>query len=244
MKQVQDGLQTLQKTNLRQLKKCNEHQTLNTRLKQDLTDHKTNMESLSTIVYQLRDNLKEQDAQWRDRLKAGTDEVTQAKENNKWLQSQVEHLNGQLVEAHERIKAHERDKTCLAQQVISAEDERKMVDRKLQELRTALQGDTVLREALMERNEALQIEINRLRKARLMGQHSFSEDGELNPPSEMSNLEGLSTFNAIPPSSNPDRFGLKKNRYTASYANKREDQPRTVASMHTPGGTGQINAGK
>ena len=82
------------------------------------------MESLSSIVHQLRDSLKDQNNQWSERLKASSEELSQGKYNCKWLQAQVEHLNSQLAEAHERIKGHERDKSCLAQQVLSAEEER------------------------------------------------------------------------------------------------------------------------
>ena len=113
-----------------------------------------------------------------------------------------------------------------------------MVDRKLRELRSAFQGDTVLREALMERNEALQIEINRLRKSKLMslgtglGMTSIHDDGEFkNPPSEMSTIDALSSLNTLPPSTAAEKHGAKKNRYMAVYAtHKRDDMPRTVVS--------------
>jgi chromosome segregation ATPase len=82
------------------------------------------MEALNSIVHQLRDTLKEQKLQWSERLKTGEAEVAQVKQSNNWLQSQVDHLNNQLSEAHERMKAHERDKSGLAQQVLSAEEER------------------------------------------------------------------------------------------------------------------------
>jgi hypothetical protein len=111
---------------------------------------------------------------------------------------------------------------------------RKLIDRKLTELRSALEGDTVLREALMERNEALQVEINRLRKAKLMSlsMNSSCMDGECsNPPSEMSAIETLSSLNTLPPSTTAEKQGPKKNRYTAAYAgHKRDPMPRTVVS--------------
>ena len=83
-------------------------------------------------------------------------------------------------------------------------------------MRAALQGDTVLREALMERNEALQIEINRLRRAKLLHMTITKEGDHTEPPSEMSTLE-MSSLASVPPTYVPEK-GTKKNRYAAGIA--------------------------
>ena len=81
-------------------------------------------EQLNAIVTQLRSSLKEQKSQYCERLTASEVEVSQVKEHCHWLQSQIDNLNHQLTESHERIKKYEKEKTTLAQQVMSAEEER------------------------------------------------------------------------------------------------------------------------
>ena len=76
------------------------------------------------MVSQLRNNLKDQKSQWSERVKSAGDEVSQIKDHCRWLQAQIDLLNRQLAEAHERVKSYEKDKTSLAQQVMSAEEER------------------------------------------------------------------------------------------------------------------------
>lgn len=109
---------------------------------------------------------------------------------------------------------------------------RKIVDRKLQELRAALQGDTVLREALIERNETLQGEINRLRRSKLAslagagGPFHNSTEERQPPPSEMSKVEDpMSVIQVIDHSHNSN--GSKKNRYS-SVSRRGNDAPRTA----------------
>lgn len=131
------------------------------------------------------------------------------------------------------------------------------MDRKLHELRSALQGDSVLREALVERNEALQIEINRLRRARLLSlahndesmnllTNGNSTDGNTQgvhfdfPPSEMGTMDGLSSLHSLPAASNKeyhnpagdtDKMIAKKNRYTAAYRRGNEMPARSVVRL-------------
>ncbi len=110
---------------------------------------------------------------------------------------------------------------------------RRVVDRKLQELRTALQGDTGLREALIERNEALQMEINRLRLAKTTS-HKIGGSSEVStpPPMEMRTNDDLMLSVALfPPTENhhnhTDKFSIKKNCYTTNYR-RPNDVPRTA----------------
>ena len=46
------------------------------------------------------------------------------KDHVHWLQSQVEHLNQQLMDCNERIKMHEKEKSTLQLQINSADEER------------------------------------------------------------------------------------------------------------------------
>ncbi|CAG7831411.1 unnamed protein product [Allacma fusca] len=234
----QVAMEGLQKANFKLQKKIQELQKTNTKVLKETQEHKRNIEQLNTLVSQLRNSLKEQKTQWSERLKSAGDESSQVKDHCRWLQSQIDNLNHQLAESHERIKKYEKDKTTLAQQVMSAEEERKVVDRKLEELRAALQGDTVLREALMERNEALQIEINRLRRAKLMNLVITKEGDHSEPPSEMSTLDAMSSLASVPPTYLADK-GQRKNRYAAGIASNYpgKDTARNAISAHSSGMT-------
>jgi len=96
----------------------------------------------------------------------------------------------QLKDAHARIKLHEQDKAILAQKVLSAEEERKTLDRKILEIKTIMHGDTVYREALTERNEVLQLKINHLRKKTMSCNCSEMDASDFEVDSQMKKPEG------------------------------------------------------
>lgn len=107
-----------------------------------------------------------------------------------------------------------------------------------------MQGDTVLREALMERNEILQAEISRLRRAKIasLGKtiDSWKDDGDF----ESSTLESVVPLPIMPPpsssasspvqvlhhSSAADKGIIRKNCYTAAFGTNRRpiDIPRST----------------
>jgi uncharacterized phage infection (PIP) family protein YhgE len=82
------------------------------------------MKQLSSIISQLKSNFRDQKSKWTERIRLATEEASQSKEHCRWLQSQIDHMNQQLDDAHERIKAHENDKSQLAQQIILADEEK------------------------------------------------------------------------------------------------------------------------
>lgn len=92
-----------------------------------------------------------------------------------------------------------------------------------------IKGDTGLREALIERNEALQMEINRLRLAKT---NPLKMGFESSPPMEMrQNNELLLSSVLLPPTEtyHGDKYSNKKNCYTANYR-RTNDVPRTAVS--------------
>lgn len=82
------------------------------------------MDHLADIISQLRTGLKDQKSQWNERLRISSEEASQSKQHCEWLKCQLEQVNQQLKDAHDRLKLHEMDKVQLAQQLLLAEEER------------------------------------------------------------------------------------------------------------------------
>lgn len=68
--------------------------------------------------------LKEESRKWTEKVNSACNELQKSKDQCNWLQSQIDNLKVQLVEAHEKIKAHEKDKSTLAHKVLVADEER------------------------------------------------------------------------------------------------------------------------
>lgn len=76
------------------------------------------------MISQQKATIKGQKSHWLERVKSIKEEMALNKDHVHWLQSQVEHLNQQLMDCNERIKMHEKEKSTLQLQINSADEER------------------------------------------------------------------------------------------------------------------------
>lgn len=82
------------------------------------------IEKLNQMVLNLKLNMKDEEGKWVDKIKIAANDNSSTNDQCIWLQSQMDHLQSQLLDAHERIKGHEQEKAQLAQKVLAAEEER------------------------------------------------------------------------------------------------------------------------
>ncbi|ODN04422.1 Desmoplakin [Orchesella cincta] len=168
IQRLKDLVEATEKATSSQAKKIMELQKGNAKLGKEVDELKQNKDNQDHLITQLKSNMRDKKGKWVDRVRSASAELQQSKDHCKWLQTQIDSLNSQLIDAHERIKAHEKDKAALALRVLSADEERKILDRKILEIKSVMEGDAVLRTALAERNEVLQSEINRLRREKIL----------------------------------------------------------------------------
>ncbi|CAL8103488.1 unnamed protein product [Orchesella dallaii] len=124
IQRLEDLVEASEKATSRQAKKIMELQKGNAKLGKEVDELKQNTDNLNHSITQLKSNIRDQKGKWGDRVKSASNELQQSKDHCKWLQTQIDSLNSQLIDAHERIKAHEKDKAALALRVLSADEER------------------------------------------------------------------------------------------------------------------------